>query len=258
MGTHGFRFGTVLFLALATTSALAGDCTGLNNCADCTNVPAIINENSNHRCLNGGTCNTGYSGPSDDICNCPDTTEGVDCGITGVTRCDGGSWCGNTGSAMLADSPATAPSATPGLVARESVPPANCNNPSGHQCQHGGVCTGNANKPCELRFPQRRPELREEARDLLRARRLHLLRERRLVQSRWRVRLRRGVHRQHLRRDRPRVDEAKARWILGREQEGGHQRRRRGGGPAVPESSRPAPGSCASWCEGNEKARRSS
>mmetsp|Transcript_11394 Transcript_11394/g.31730 ORF Transcript_11394/g.31730 Transcript_11394/m.31730 type:complete len:213 (-) Transcript_11394:163-801(-) len=85
-----------------------------------------------------------------------------------------------------------------------------------------------------MRLPQRRPELREEGRDLLRARRLHLLRERRLVQSRWRVRLRRGIHRQHLRRDRPRVDEAKARWILGREQEGGHQRRRRGGGPAVP------------------------
>ena len=74
MGTHGFRFGTVLFLALATTSALAGDCTGLATCDDCTGVPAIINENPNHRCLNGGTCNSGYSGPSDDICNCPDTT----------------------------------------------------------------------------------------------------------------------------------------------------------------------------------------
>ena len=97
MGTHGFRFGTVLFLALATTSALAGDCTGLATCDDCTGVPAIINENPNHRCLNGGTCNSGYSGPSDDICNCPDTTEGVYCGITGVTRCGGGRWCGNTG-----------------------------------------------------------------------------------------------------------------------------------------------------------------
>ena len=107
-------------------------------------------------------------------------------------------------------------------------------------------------------FPPTAARAARRRRDLLRARRLHLLRERRLVQSRWRVRLRRGVHRQHLRRDRPRVDEAKARWILGREQEGGHQRRRRGGGPAVPRSSRPAPGSCASWCEGNEKARRSS
>ena len=83
-------------------------------------------------------------------------------------------------------------------------------------------------------FPPTAARAARRRRDLLRARRLHLLRERRLVQSRWRVRLRRGVHRQHLRRDRPRVDEAKARWILGREQEGGHQRRRRGGGPAVP------------------------
>ena len=156
MGTHGFRFGTVLFLALATTSALAGDCTGLNNCADCTNVPAIINENSNHRCLNGGTCNTGYSGPSDDICNCPDTTEGVDCGITGVTRCNGGSWCGNTGECKAGGGCDCTVGFTDARCER-SVPPANCNNPSGHQCQHGGVCTGIANKPCECVSPNGGP-----------------------------------------------------------------------------------------------------
>ena len=233
MGTHGFRFGTVLFLALATTSALAGDCTGLANCADCTNVPAIINENSNHRCLNGGTCNTGYSGPSDDICNCPDTTEGVDCGITGVTRCNGGSWCGNTGECKAGGGCDCTVGFT-GCALREIRAPRQLQQSLRPPVPTRRLVHWHRQQAVRMRLPQRRPELREERRDLLRARRLHLLRERRLVQSRWRVRLRRGIHRQHLRRDRPRVDEAKARWILGREQEGGHQRRRRGGGPAVP------------------------
>lgn len=157
MGTHGFRFGAVLFLALATTSALAGDCTGLNNCDDCASVPAIINENSNHRCLNGGECNSGYSGPSDDICNCPDTTERVDCSVTGVTRCDGGSWCGNNGECKDGGGCDCTVGFTTDQRCERSVPPVDCNNPPGHQCQHAGVCTGIANKPCECVSPNGGP-----------------------------------------------------------------------------------------------------
>ena len=37
------------------------------------------------------------------------------------------------------------------------MPPANCNNPSGHQCQHGGLCTGNNNKPCNCVSPNGGP-----------------------------------------------------------------------------------------------------
>ena len=140
MRTHAFRLGAVLFLALATTGAFAGDCTGLLNCQDCASIAAI----SNHKCLNGGTCN----GAGDKVCDCPDGTEGIECQTPGVTKCDSaGKWCGNNGQ-CAAVGPCKCTVGFTGARCEESQPPDNCVIPSNHQCLNGGKCTNNTNTPC--------------------------------------------------------------------------------------------------------------
>ena len=143
MRTHAFRLGAVLFLALATTGALAGDCTGLLNCDNCASIDAI----SIHKCLNGGTCNAAYASSGDDVCICPPDTEGVECQTPGVTRCAGGSWCGNNGVCGTNFRCKCTVGFT-GARCEESQPPDVCVIPDGHQCLNGGKCKNNTNTPC--------------------------------------------------------------------------------------------------------------
>ena len=144
MRTHAFRLGAVLFLALATTGALAGDCTGFapGTCDNCASYPAI----SIHKCLNGGTCNAAYASSGDDVCICLDDTEGVECQTPGVTRCAGGSWCGNNGECGTNFRCKCTVGFT-GARCEESQPPDVCVIPSGHQCLNGGKCKNNTNTP---------------------------------------------------------------------------------------------------------------